>query len=183
MDLGTAVLHRALRKGGDFAELFVEDRRSLSLRLEDRKVEDVVSGVDRGSSVRVVTGASTRFGYVDAVDELSLQSLAGRLSSGPDAHPGQMVPLGEEIAINRQPVLEAPASVDSASKSDLLRLLDETARSVSGEIRQVGAVYAESRQRVWVANSRGRFATDDRTRVMVAVNVTAQRDGVMQTGR
>ena len=183
MDLGTAVLHRALRKGGDFAELFVEDRRSLSLRLEDRKVEDVVSGVDRGSSVRVVTGASTRFGYVDAVDELSLQSLAGRLSSGPNAHPGQMVPLGEEIAINRQPVLEAPASVDSASKSDLLRLLDETARSVSGEIRQVGAVYAESRQRVWVANSRGRFATDDRTRVMVAVNVTAQRDGVMQTGR
>ena len=183
MELGTTVLHRALRKGGDFAELFVEDRRSLSLRLEDRKVEDVVSGVDRGSSVRVVTGASTRFGYVDAVDELSLQSLAGRLSSGPDAHPGQMVPFGEEIAPNRQPVLEAPASVDSASKSDLLRLLDETARSVSGEIRQVGAVYAESRQRVWVANSRGRFATDDRTRVMVAVNVTAQRDGVMQTGR
>ena len=182
-ELGTAVLHRALRKGGDFAELFVEDRRSLSLRLEDAKIEDVVSGVDRGSSVRVVRGPSTYFGYVDAVDELSLQSLAGRLSTGTDARFVEAVALTEQREAAGQTVLVAPESVDVSAKSALLRLLDETARSVSGEIRQVVAVYAESRQRVWVVNSRGRFATDDRTRVMVAVNVTAQRDGIIQTGR
>src|SRR5680860_975011 len=52
-DVADSVLRRLLRKGGDFAELFAEDRRSLSLRLEDRQVEEVCTGVDRGASLRL----------------------------------------------------------------------------------------------------------------------------------
>ena len=182
-ELGMAVLHRALRKGGDLAELFVEERRSLSLRLEDRKVEDVVSGVDRGSSVRVVRGPSTYFGYVDAVDELSLQGLASRLSSGGDGRPGEAAPLVEGERGTGQSVEQRPDGVEVSTKSALLRLVDETCRGLSPEVRQVAAVYAESVQRIWVVNSRGVFATDERTRVMIAVTVMAQRDGVIQTGR
>ncbi len=65
----------------------MEDRASLSLRLEDGKIENVVSGVDRGGSVRVIRGVSTVFGYVDAVDEGSLLGLAQETcrSSGSDA--------------------------------------------------------------------------------------------------
>jgi TldD protein len=55
-DLAAAVLARALRRGGDFAEVFAEDRSSLSLRLDDGKVEEVSSGVDLGASIRVVKG-------------------------------------------------------------------------------------------------------------------------------
>ena len=36
------VLGVALRKGGDFAEVFVEDRRSSGISLDDRKVEEAV---------------------------------------------------------------------------------------------------------------------------------------------
>src|SRR5680860_717705 len=55
-DVADSVLRRLLRKGGDFAELFAEDRRSLSLRLEDRQVEEVCTGVDRGASLRLIQG-------------------------------------------------------------------------------------------------------------------------------
>src|SRR5687768_6730217 len=43
-----SVLAEALAKGGEMAEIFVEDRRSSALRLEDSKVEDVASGRDAG---------------------------------------------------------------------------------------------------------------------------------------
>ena len=55
-----AVVSAAARGGGRRAEVFVEDRSSLSLRLEDGKIEDAVSGVDRGASVRVIRGLSHR---------------------------------------------------------------------------------------------------------------------------
>ena len=39
---------RALRGGGDFAEVFAEDRRSSNARFDDGKVEELVSGRDAG---------------------------------------------------------------------------------------------------------------------------------------
>ena len=85
-ELLDAVVKTAMRGSGQRAEVFVEDRASLSLRLEDGKIEEAVSGVDRGGSVRVIRGLSTEFGYVDAVDEPSLLGLAQELArSGSDA--------------------------------------------------------------------------------------------------
>ncbi len=47
-----AVLQRtltaALHTGGDFAEVFAEDKRSSSARLDDGKIEELTSGRDRG---------------------------------------------------------------------------------------------------------------------------------------
>ena len=38
-ELAARVLGRALRRGGDFAEVYAEEKQSLSVRLEDQKVE------------------------------------------------------------------------------------------------------------------------------------------------
>jgi TldD protein len=76
-----------------------------------------------------------------------------------------------------------PALVGAEQKATLLHLLDTTARSLSPEVQQVIAAYAENRQRVWIANSDGLTAVDDRTRVMIAVTVMARRGDLIQTGR
>ena len=176
------LLSRALAKGGEAADLFVEQRRSLSMRLEDGKVENVVSGSDLGSAIRIITGTSTTFGYVDSVDEAPLVRLAADLS-GPMRGPAHAVSELKSVATKRGGVVqEDPAGVDAARKSRLLHLTDETARAAGAEVRQVTASYGETRQRVWVADSHGSFAHDDRTRVLLAVTVMAQRDGVIQTG-
>src|SRR5256885_15358248 len=58
-----ATLDRALRDGGDFAEVFVEDRRSSNARYDDGRVEELVSGRDRGAGLRVVRGDTTGFAH------------------------------------------------------------------------------------------------------------------------
>ena len=42
-----SVLGVALRTGGEFAEVFAEDRRAGAARLDDGRVEDLASGRDR----------------------------------------------------------------------------------------------------------------------------------------
>lgn len=181
--LGADVLRRALARGGDLAEIFAEERRSLSMRLDDAKVESVVSGVDRGASVRLLSGLSTGFGYVDSLDEDALLALADDVSRSRRGGPVDIVPAGPAADRPRQWVLRDPAEVDAATKARLLHLIDTTAREASPEVRQVSAAYAESRQRVWIANSSGLAVSDDRTRVMIAVSVIAQRGDVIQSGR
>ena len=181
-----AVVKTATAGGGQRAEVFVEDRVSLSLRLEDGKIEEAVSGVDRGGSVRVIRGLSTEFGYVDAVDEPSLLRLAeelarSRFDGGTTTRDvARRAPAGEP----RGPGVESsPARDRVAANAALLRLADETARGLSGEVRQVVAVYGESRQRVWIAGSDGSWNSDERIRKMVAVSVMAQRGALLQVGR
>src|SRR5207249_465185 len=62
-DLLQQTLDRALERGGDFAEIFVEDRRSSSGRFDDGRVEELSSGRDRGAGLRVVRGETTGFAH------------------------------------------------------------------------------------------------------------------------
>ena len=62
----------ALKTGGDFAEIFVEDKRSSSAYFDDGKVEELTSGRDRGAGIRVVVGETTGFAHTA---DLSTQGL------------------------------------------------------------------------------------------------------------
>ncbi|HWC12505.1 MAG TPA: DNA gyrase modulator, partial [Acidimicrobiales bacterium] len=67
------VLGAALRTGGDFAEVFGEDRRSSSAHLDDGRVEEVSSGRDRGAGIRVVRGDTTGFAHTSDLTEAGLR--------------------------------------------------------------------------------------------------------------
>ena len=164
-------------------EIFAEDRHSLSMRLEDGKVENVVSGTDRGASIRLIQALSTAFGYVDSLDEGALVALADGLSRSQDGASTEVFRPGAPLARPRFWVDKDPSLVGAEEKAALLHLVDSTAREMSPEVHQVIAAYGENRQRVWIANSEGMAAIDDRTRVMIAVTVMTRRGDLIQTGR
>ena len=66
----------ALRRGGDFAEVFAEDRRASSAALDDGKVEELSSGRDRGAGVRVVVGETTGYAHTADLTEAGLLAAA-----------------------------------------------------------------------------------------------------------
>src|SRR5262245_43502702 len=85
-DVLSRVLGAALRTGGEFAEVYAEDKRVTSLGLDDRKVEQVASGRDRGAGIRVVNGETTGFAYTADLSETGLraaaEAAAGAAASG-----------------------------------------------------------------------------------------------------
>lgn len=179
------VLGTALRTGGDFAEVFVEDKRSSSAHLDDGKIEELGSGRDRGAGIRVVVGDTTGFAHTADLSEAGLQSAAEAAAAAARSGGGgtKTVALTRQEAPRRHDVGVAPGDVAKATKVDLLRRADEVARGKGDAIRQVSASYADSRRRILVANSDGLLAEDDQTRTLFVVAVVASGDTGMQTGR
>ena len=70
------VLGAALERGGEFAEVFVEDRHSTSAVLDDGRVEELSSGRDRGAGVRVVVGETTGYAHTADLSERGLLAAA-----------------------------------------------------------------------------------------------------------
>ncbi|MYB74483.1 MAG: TldD/PmbA family protein, partial [Acidimicrobiia bacterium] len=74
-------LSEALKTGGEFAEVFVEDRRSSSALLDDGKVEELSSGRTRGAGIRVVVGDTTGFAHTSDLSEAGLAKAARAAAS------------------------------------------------------------------------------------------------------
>jgi TldD protein len=176
------VLAEALAQGGDMSEVFVEEKRSTGLRLEDRRVEDVASGADRGAGIRVIAGERASYAYTNVLTEDGLLEAARAARAGLDGAPGTVTDLRRPEDQARHPVRIRPEDTDTGDKVETLKVADDAARATDGSIRQVVVSHMDVRQRVLIASSDGRIAEDDRTRVRFAVQVVAGRDGQISTG-
>ena len=63
------LLDRALQRGGEFADVFCERRRTLSYRLQDGRIHDASYGVTLGVGIRVVVGESAGYAYSDDLSD------------------------------------------------------------------------------------------------------------------
>jgi TldD protein len=182
-DLASEVLRAARLRGGSFAELFVEERVSVSIRLDDGKVEELTSGLDRGAGVRVARGTSYGYAFSNRLDREALMRAAEAAAAAiPEDGPGDAADLREQLPPVVHRVREPADGVAAADKVAWLREADEAARAFAPEVRQVTASYGDSVQRVLIATSDGRFVQEERPRVRLVVQVVAGRDGVIQTG-
>lgn len=178
------VLGVALKTGGDFAEIFVEDKRSTGARLDDGKIEEMTSGRDRGAGIRVVVGETTGFAHTADLSEAGLRSAAEAAAAAARSGGGgtKTVDLSTQTAPVYSKVEVLPETVAKARKVELLAAADSAARSESGSVRQVTAGYGDSRRRILIANSDGLLTSDDQVRTRFMVMCVAAGDTGMQTG-
>jgi TldD protein len=182
-DVISKVLDSALRRGGEFAEIFVEDRRGTSASLDDGRVEELSSGRDRGAGVRVVVGETTGYAHTADLSEAGLLKAAEAAASVARGAPGtKTVALAPREVNAPYDVLVAPETVAKARKIELLERADDAARSAGSAITQVSAGYGDSRRRIQVANSDGVVVADDQVRSRFSVSCVAVGDAGMQTG-
>ncbi len=178
------VLHAALRRGGDFAEMFAEDRSSTSAVLDDGRVEELSSGRERGAGIRVVVGDTTGYAHTADLSEPGLLQAAEAASAVARQGGGasRVVALSPVAAPRPNEVLVVPGEVAKAHKIELLQRADAAARGAGRAVTQVSAGYGDSRRRIQVANSDGALAHDDQVRSRFSVSVVAVGDTGMQTG-
>ncbi|HKY16668.1 MAG TPA: TldD/PmbA family protein [Microthrixaceae bacterium] len=184
-DVVRHVLSAGMSTGADFAEVFVEDKRSSGAVLDDGKVEELTSGRDRGAGIRVVVGDATGFAHTSDLSERSLIetariAAAAARGGGGSASPSDLRRV-DAPAPNRVSVL--PEEIGKATKVELLTRADEIARGAGPAISQVMARYADSRRRILVANTDGAFADDDQVKTLFSISCVATGDTGMQTGR
>jgi TldD protein len=181
-EVAHGVLEQALAHGGDFAELFCEERAGFTLSIDESRIERPQSGSERGAGIRVIDGEVTRFAHVDGLDQQDLARAARGLASALSRNPVDALAFEAAAPVELQEIELDPASVPAERKADVLRELDERARSTGEEVAQASARYSEGRRRVSIFNSEGLQAADDRTRVRLGAQVVARRNGTVETG-
>jgi len=180
--LAAKAIEQALAKGGDFAEVYAERRRTTTLSLEDSRLESSSTGLDAGVSIRVTRGRDTSFVSTDSLDEgpvLEAARLAGEGLAGGGAGMQQLHridhPSPHVISI-------PPGSVAARDKAALLYEADQAARGAGSEIVQATIGYSDEFSEIMIANSEGTLATEERTRVRLSARAVGVRGDIMQTG-
>ena len=169
------VIERALAKGGQFADVYLEEVVRTGISLSDGKITSVDYGVDKGGGVRVVSDWKTGYAYCDSWDEDQLNKVAGvagEISRGGSAMIAALSPSSPRHVISYQ---ISPDDVEALRKAEVVALADKIAREYDPAIRQVRVVYRDEMRRVVAATSDGVFVKQEIPLLWLEIDTLAER--------
>ena len=183
--LAQEALNIALSTGGDFAEIFLEDRRDNMLVLQNDRLEIVNSGRIHGAGIRVYVGLNAVYTYTNDTDRDGMLRCAKKAA--------EAVRDQKEGFVKCQPFYTPeikkvhtfrlmPSQTAAKQKADILRAANAAARECSSEISQVVCTYKDSEQDVLICNSEGLYVTDKRVYTRLACNAVASSGMENQSG-
>ncbi|MGL4865889.1 MAG: TldD/PmbA family protein [Cetobacterium sp.] len=177
------ILNEALCTGGDFAEVFVEDKTGDSFYLVDGKVEQAISGKDFGVGIRIFKGVFSVYAYTNDMNRENLLKTAQKAAKAIKGTKEDIViNLVKQDIENRHKIVLAPGSVLKDDKILVMKEAYEAAKNYDECISQVRINYGDSTQNILVANSEGVWAEDSRTRSRLGIESIASDMNEMQTG-
>ena len=176
-------LAAALRTGGDFAEIFYQDKLAETMSLQDGKIENVLTQRIHGAGIRVFRGLNCV--YVHSCDT-SLAGLKSAAMRAADAIGSiccdREIFLTEKPVANLHPVETPPLDIPGQRKAALLKEAHGAAAGVSPSIAHIRANLSCSRQEIQIFNSDGLAAADSRTYTRMGISAVASDGTQNQTG-
>lgn len=161
-DLLQRVIKKALEKGGDFAEVYIESRVSRQIVMEESKFKSGLYGIDQGAGVRVISGNKTGYAYTDEVTEEKLMraaEVAAFVATG--GTPAQAVDIAEKEYKSFVTVEMPLSSIADEERIEIMKRADQASLAYDPRIKMCFVnSYDEIRGRV-IANSEGLYMRDE----------------------
>lgn len=156
------VIAKALEKGGDFAEVYLENRTSRNIIMEESNFKSGLYGVSQGAGVRVISGNRTGYAYTDDITPESLMRAAQVASyvavTGTSVAP---VNVSETTRQSFVTVAKPLNDIADSSRIEVIERADQAAMEYDPRIKMAMVdYYDEVRGRV-IANSEGVYLRDE----------------------
>ncbi len=175
------VIQYALGRGGHFAELFVEENRSLVLSTENGEVQTLRLSADLGGGVRVIDGETVGFTYTEdtslpalleaaATARLAAENGGSNVSTNVSAAP---------VSALERKVTPFPAT----ERLQLMQAITQEARQAVAQIQRVTVELVERSQKISVTNSEGVVAADTRWCLFLLVTSIARSGDRIAVGQ
>ncbi len=178
-----AAIRTALSRGGDYCDVFVEDRDDTLILFDDGRIQGITTGTTAGIGIRVIYGVNYVYLYSGNPTASTLAGLAERAAEA--VRWEQVGNLGPVDARAERGIVRPrvePGSIAVAEKVALVERANQASRDHSPLIGQVVVRYADDDQRVTIATSDGVIARDRRVHTRFVVQSIAERDGKKETG-
>lgn len=175
------VIAEAMSKGGDYADLFFEHKKSNSLGLEDGKVNRAFSNIGYGVGIRVLKGDQTGFAYSETITlgaMLNAAKMAANIAnSGSSFNP---VGLNEKVPSNYYSISRKWEEVSVEDKVPFVQQINDKVFSLDEKVIKVNAFMGDETSYVLFYNSEGRLTYDYRPMINFGVVCIMQKDGKIE---
>ena len=181
-----SVLSAALSRGGTFAELYFEHKRSGALSYEDQRVASAQSNVSQGVGIRVVEGDAVGYAYSEDLSPEAMRRAAATAAQIAHGADDAVAPIDITAASYPADRYAAPAPTTEAplaEKVELLRRADLAAREYDATIGWVEASLVDEEKRVLIVRSDGRLVADFQPLVRFNVSCRSDLDGERRMAR
>ncbi len=158
----TWTIRRALEKGGDFAEVYVENRISRRIVMEESKFKSGVFGISQGAGVRVLSGDKTGYAYTDELTEeklLKAAEVASTIARGTKA--AKPVDIQEGTRDSFITVKLPLEDVADHKRLDVMKRADQAALDFDPKIEMTSISYYDEIRGRMIANSEGLLLSDE----------------------
>ena len=179
-----SLLAAALRRGGDFSEVFIEKVSSLSFTMSEGKFSQAIVGLAGGTGIRTVD--SDRYGYAYANDFSYENTLTAAETSAYIAAGNTSTNIAAAYTETPPDIVKVIIPIDSVGESkkmELIQAANDAARSYSPHVKQVDITYYDEIQTRKISNSYGLRIENSIPLIMIVIEVLAEKNGIRQKGR
>ena len=181
-EIAKKVLLECLSTGGDYAEIYLEDKVSNTIRMMTDKIDDITSHHLYGAGIRILLGNAEVYGYTNDVSEEGLLKLASELKTA----------YNSEVLVSDFDFTDTNVDVhttfgklsENISNSEKVKYLEtccKTIKEFSPMIVQAVGSFSDETQYITIANSYGVYKNDIRNHQRVgAVAVASDGKGMQQ---
>ena len=165
----------AMERGGDFCDLFFQQRTSNMIALEDNEVNRGLRVVGLGVGIRVVQDDATGFAFSEELPEASMHEAATVAAAIAGGGRGA-APAAIRVTPTRDlyPVRTGWADVPLERKLPLLERINNRAFAADSRVRKVRVRFSDGESHVMVVDSDGRKAYDHRPMSVLFAQCVAQ---------
>jgi TldD protein len=182
------ILHEAISHGGDFAEIFVEHKKSNNINMAEKNIESLNSSITFGIGIRVFNKYGCIYCYGNDTSREALLSMAKK--AGLAAKENKINCKINLLNKNINPLHKyekLSENVAKREKIDLVKLASDNAYNFNDKISMVNVTCYDYKQDVQIANTENLLIEDSRyrTRLMissVASNGSKKENGFVGTG-
>lgn len=180
-----ATLRAAVAQGGDFADVYVENRIARSIVMEESRFKSAEFGVSQGAGVRVIAGDRTGYAYTEEITEEALlraaevASYIARSTSGCEVA-AIGAPTSREVFGNVRIPLE---DVADSRRLEIMQRADQAALDYDPRITMASISYNDEIRGRVIANTEGLYLADEQPLLFFIVETLGVGNGTRHMGR
>lgn len=176
------ILNAGLASGADYAEIYIETKKSSGVSLENGKVETCGTSITNGAGIRLLKGLQSVYGFTNDVSKKGLLSLAESLSN---SFKGERVLTIEKLTTKKvknahphiRPFLEVPTS----EKIIFLKRADKAMKAYDEKIIRTKASFSGIQTTVTLVSTKGYIWKDSKERSRLALLAIAMDGDKIET--
>ena len=168
--------------GADDGELFLEYCQSESFAFDDGRLKNASFDTSQGFGLRAIADEATGYAHASELSEAAIKRAASAIEAVKTGHSGQLAEgprkTNTHLYVDDNPLNE----VEFEKKVQLLKDIDDYARSKDERVRQVSASLAGEWQAVRIMRGDGQVASDIRPLVRLNVSVVVGEGERQESG-